>query len=571
VGEASISVPELAGVSAETDLERTDFEEMLQKYVARTIELMHKAMLEAKVTADMVDHILLVGGSTLIPMVQDALRKEFGDRKIKKNIDPMLCVAFGAAMQTAMIDQIDCPNPECHDENGQQTKNPLEATECERCHTSLVGFDTVICPTCFLPNDANQPVCRKCKGRLDGKQESVAKSMTHASRPGTEQTEYWRCWSCDFPKNPASTQKCQICGSDREGGGVKCSKCGHLNPPGRDNCVNCGEIIGSILIDVTPEPIGVELEDGTLEVLIPKNAVYPTSVPTPYVKPFHTVEAGQRELEVIVRQGSFELAERDEYLGMVLVPLPPDLPRAAEVTVAMNLDGDGAGVVTVQLREYPTVRATARFMRVGTQSVETKRKRDELVQKAQALVKNGEDLPDSKGFGEQADKMKNEGKDLPNEDWDRFEQEVSRFEESVKANESVKSNLNMGKVVLVGAKDYMSTADKLTLERIINNIETAIARGQGDLARQYAQELEDFLNRKQGYLLLAQLEVVRVNGMVSARLADQIGAALRALKAAQSEAEVDRCLRELGGPIWEAVLKELGDRPVPGGRHKLAK
>jgi hypothetical protein len=186
-------------------------------------------------------------------------------------------------------------------------------------------------------------------------------------------------------------------------------------------------------------------------------------------------------------------------------------------------------------------------------------------------VKNGEDLPDSKGFGERADRMKSDGKDMQNEDWDNFEQEVSRFEESVKASESVRSNLNIGKVVLVGAKDYISTADKLTLEGIINNIETAIARGQGEQAKQYAQELEDFLNRKQGYLLLAQLEVVRVNGMVSARLADQIGAALRALKAAKSEAEVDRCLRELGGPIWEAVLKELGDRPVPGGRHKLAK
>lgn len=82
---------------------RSDFEDLIERSVDRTVECIDEALRSANLTVDQIDDLVLVGGSTRIPMVQERLRKEF-QREPSRAIDPDLAVALGAATQAAMLD-----------------------------------------------------------------------------------------------------------------------------------------------------------------------------------------------------------------------------------------------------------------------------------------------------------------------------------------------------------------------------------------------------------------------------------------------------------------------------------
>ena len=84
------------------ELSRIDYEELIEDYIDETLEAVHIALKGAGLTASDIDEILLVGGSTRTPMINDRLYKEF-DVEPHKEVDPDLCVATGAAIQAAMI------------------------------------------------------------------------------------------------------------------------------------------------------------------------------------------------------------------------------------------------------------------------------------------------------------------------------------------------------------------------------------------------------------------------------------------------------------------------------------
>jgi len=82
---------------------RQKFEELIEPYVARTIKSVDEALRGAGLTIHQIDDLVLVGGSTRIPLVEDRLRDEF-QREPSRAVDPDLAVALGAAVQAAMID-----------------------------------------------------------------------------------------------------------------------------------------------------------------------------------------------------------------------------------------------------------------------------------------------------------------------------------------------------------------------------------------------------------------------------------------------------------------------------------
>lgn len=82
---------------------RREFEEMIEPFVERTIQSLDEALREARLTIHQLDDLVLVGGSTRIPLVEDRLRQEFL-REPSRAVDPDLAVALGAAVQAAMID-----------------------------------------------------------------------------------------------------------------------------------------------------------------------------------------------------------------------------------------------------------------------------------------------------------------------------------------------------------------------------------------------------------------------------------------------------------------------------------
>ena len=79
-------------------LTRAKFEELTADLVQATIEPTRKAMNDAGLSASDIDKVLLVGGSSRIPAVQEAIKKVLG-KEPTKNVNPDECVAIGAAIQ----------------------------------------------------------------------------------------------------------------------------------------------------------------------------------------------------------------------------------------------------------------------------------------------------------------------------------------------------------------------------------------------------------------------------------------------------------------------------------------
>lgn len=105
--EASISLPfvtadESGPKHLELMLTRARFESMTEDLLERTKGPLRTAVKDAKLTPDQIDKIILVGGSTRMPKVQEFLREYFG-KELQKDINPDECVAVGAAIQGGVL------------------------------------------------------------------------------------------------------------------------------------------------------------------------------------------------------------------------------------------------------------------------------------------------------------------------------------------------------------------------------------------------------------------------------------------------------------------------------------
>ena len=84
------------------DITRAKFDELTSDLVDRTIVCIRNAMRDADISASKIDEVLLVGGSSRIPAVQEAVKKEMG-KEPHKGINPDECVAVGAARQAGVL------------------------------------------------------------------------------------------------------------------------------------------------------------------------------------------------------------------------------------------------------------------------------------------------------------------------------------------------------------------------------------------------------------------------------------------------------------------------------------
>ncbi len=105
--KTNINLPYLTVVDGEPkhlerEITRAKFEEIIQKIVDKTQKPCEQALKDAKLKASDIDHVVLVGGSTRIPIVKKKVEKIFG-KKPKRNVDPMECVATGAAIQAGVL------------------------------------------------------------------------------------------------------------------------------------------------------------------------------------------------------------------------------------------------------------------------------------------------------------------------------------------------------------------------------------------------------------------------------------------------------------------------------------
>jgi len=102
--QANIEIDSLfEGIDFYTSITRARFEELCSDLFKNTLEPVEKALRDAKLDKASIDDIVLVGGSTRIPKIQKLLQDFFNGKELNKSINPDEAVAYGAAVQAAIL------------------------------------------------------------------------------------------------------------------------------------------------------------------------------------------------------------------------------------------------------------------------------------------------------------------------------------------------------------------------------------------------------------------------------------------------------------------------------------
>merc|ERR1712038_2051544 len=102
--QATIEIDSLMdGIDFYTSITRAKFEDLCMDLFQSTMKPVSKAVTDANISKEQIHEIVLVGGSTRIPKIQSLLKDHFGGRELNKSINPDEAVAYGAAVQAAIL------------------------------------------------------------------------------------------------------------------------------------------------------------------------------------------------------------------------------------------------------------------------------------------------------------------------------------------------------------------------------------------------------------------------------------------------------------------------------------
>ena len=123
-------------IDIEVKLTREKFESMIRPLVQRTLDLIDDLLEKTAYPIDTIDNILLVGGSSCIPLVRKMLCDKYGKDKILSSEKPMLAIAEGAAILSHSLGtEVECPH--C----GKAI--PAGTSECPHCHQPVEAVQQV--------------------------------------------------------------------------------------------------------------------------------------------------------------------------------------------------------------------------------------------------------------------------------------------------------------------------------------------------------------------------------------------------------------------------------------------
>jgi L1 cell adhesion molecule like protein len=91
------------GLDYTCQLSRAKFEQLVDPIFQRTIEPLNRLLQDAKMSKSDIDEIVLVGGTTRIPRIQELLSNYFNGKQLNKSLNPDEAVAYGAAVQAAIL------------------------------------------------------------------------------------------------------------------------------------------------------------------------------------------------------------------------------------------------------------------------------------------------------------------------------------------------------------------------------------------------------------------------------------------------------------------------------------
>ena len=91
------------GIDFNSSITRAKFENICDDLFRKTMKPVEQVLQDAKMSKSQIQEIVLVGGSTRVPKIQELLKDYFGGKELCKSINPDECVAYGAAVQAAIL------------------------------------------------------------------------------------------------------------------------------------------------------------------------------------------------------------------------------------------------------------------------------------------------------------------------------------------------------------------------------------------------------------------------------------------------------------------------------------
>jgi molecular chaperone DnaK (HSP70) len=105
VQQTYVNVPDvIPGQYIDIEVKRAEFEDSIRSYTNKIEGIIEKLWNTANIQPSAVDRVILVGGSSRIPCMTSLLYDMIGEKKVYANTNPSLCVAEGAAMYAAYLD-----------------------------------------------------------------------------------------------------------------------------------------------------------------------------------------------------------------------------------------------------------------------------------------------------------------------------------------------------------------------------------------------------------------------------------------------------------------------------------
>ena len=82
---------------------RQEFDKLMEPYAKQAMDTVKKVLRDAKMKPEQIHELVMVGGSTRVPKLQGELSEFFGGKELCKAVNPDECVAYGAAVQGAIL------------------------------------------------------------------------------------------------------------------------------------------------------------------------------------------------------------------------------------------------------------------------------------------------------------------------------------------------------------------------------------------------------------------------------------------------------------------------------------
>jgi len=102
--QAQIEIDSLYdGLDYNTAITRAKFEDLNMDYFRKCMEPVEQVLSDSKISKGQIDEVVLVGGSTRIPKIQEMLSEYFNGKELNRSINPDEAVAYGAAVQAAIL------------------------------------------------------------------------------------------------------------------------------------------------------------------------------------------------------------------------------------------------------------------------------------------------------------------------------------------------------------------------------------------------------------------------------------------------------------------------------------